>query len=112
MYSGQDAAAACDENTIGVVVVLGSTFDGSYEPVAEICSALDNLAAGGGPGVPVHVDGASSGFIAPFIQPELEWDFRLPRVQSINTSGHNGLVYPGWLGDLVRQAGAPTGPHL
>jgi len=92
----KEAAAMCDENTIGVVAVLGSTFDGSYEPIAEICSALDELAAGGGPDVPVHVDGASGGFIAPFVQPELEWDFRLPRVQSINASGHKyGLVYPG-----------------
>jgi glutamate decarboxylase len=92
----EEAAALCDENTIGVVAVLGSTFDGSYEPIGEICSALDKLAAGGGPDVPVHVDGASGGFIAPFVQPELEWDFRLPRVQSINASGHKyGLVYPG-----------------
>jgi glutamate decarboxylase len=92
----EEAAAMCDENTIGVVAVLGSTFDGSYEPVSEICSALDDLAARGGPDVPVHVDGASGGFIAPFVQPELVWDFRLPRVQSINASGHKyGLVYPG-----------------
>jgi glutamate decarboxylase len=92
----EEAAALCDENTIGVVAVLGSTFDGSYEPIADICSALDRLAAGGGPDVPVHVDGASGGFIAPFVQPDLEWDFRLPRVQSINASGHKyGLVYPG-----------------
>jgi glutamate decarboxylase len=92
----EPAVAACDENTIGVVAVLGSTFDGSYEPVADICSALDRLEAGGGPAVPVHVDGASGGFIAPFIDPELVWDFRLARVQSINASGHKyGLVYPG-----------------
>ena len=92
----KEAAARCDENTIGVVAVLGSTFDGSYEPIGEICTALDRLAAGGGPDVPVHVDGASGGFVAPFVQPDLVWDFRLPRVQSINASGHKyGLVYPG-----------------
>lgn len=92
----EQAAALCDENTIGVVAVLGSTFDGSYEPIGEICAALDRLAAGGGPDVPVHVDGASGGFVAPFVQPDLVWDFRLPRVQSINASGHKyGLVYPG-----------------
>jgi len=92
-----EAAALCDENTIGVVVILGSTMDGSYEPVAEVNAALDNLAAApGGPDVPIHVDGASGGFIAPFLQPDLEWDFRIPRVASINTSGHKyGLVYPG-----------------
>jgi len=94
--TAEGAIAQCDENTIGVVPVLGSTFDGSYEPVKEICAALDELAAGGGPDVPVHVDAASGGFIAPFVQPELEWDFRLDRVQSINVSGHKyGLVYPG-----------------
>ena len=86
----------CDENTIGVVAVLGSTFDGSYEPIAEICARLDRLAAETGLDVPVHVDGASGGFIAPFLDPDLAWDFRLPRVQSINASGHKyGLVYPG-----------------
>jgi glutamate decarboxylase len=90
------AAAAVDENTIGVVAVLGSTFDGSYEPVAEIAAALDSLAAQGGPDVPMHVDGASGAMIAPFLDPDLAWDFRLPRVASINTSGHKyGLVYPG-----------------
>jgi glutamate decarboxylase len=86
----------CDENTIGVVAVLGSTFDGSYEPVQDICNRLDQLQADTGLDVPVHVDGASGGFIAPFLDPELVWDFRLPRVQSINASGHKyGLVYPG-----------------
>jgi glutamate decarboxylase len=90
------AVEQCDENTIGVVAVLGSTFDGSYEPVAEICAALDRLEADTGLDVPVHVDAASGGFVAPFVDPDLEWDFRLPRVQSINASGHKyGLVYPG-----------------
>jgi glutamate decarboxylase len=92
----EHAVALCDEDTIGVVAILGSTFDGSYEPVAEIAAALDQLAAGGGPDVPVHVDGASGAMIAPFLDPELVWDFQLPRVASINTSGHKyGLVYPG-----------------
>jgi len=91
-----EAAAHCDENTIGVVAVLGSTFDGSYEPVAEICAALDDLQARTGLDIPVHVDGASGAMIAPFCDPDLVWDFRLPRVASINTSGHKfGLVYPG-----------------
>jgi glutamate decarboxylase len=90
------AVAHCDENTIGVVAILGSTFDGSYEPVADICAALDRLQADTGLDIPVHVDGASGGFVAPFIDPDLVWDFRLDRVQSINASGHKyGLVYPG-----------------
>ena len=93
---GAEAAAKCDENTIGVVAILGSTMDGSYEPVLEISQALDGLQAKRGFDVPVHVDGASGGFVAPFIQPDLEWDFRVPRVASINASGHKyGLVYPG-----------------
>ena len=80
----------------GVVAVLGSTFDGSYEPAAEICAALDRLQVERGWEIPVHVDGASGGMIAPFCDPGLEWDFRLPLVASINTSGHKyGLVYPG-----------------
>src|SRR4051812_22898607 len=92
----QQAVGLCDENTIGVVAILGSTFDGSYEPVAEIAAALDELQSRTGLDVPVHVDGASGGMVAPFLDPGLEWDFRLPRVASINTSGHKyGLVYPG-----------------
>jgi glutamate decarboxylase len=90
------AAAAVDENTIGVVAILGSTFDGSYEPVEDIAAALDEVAARTGVDVPIHVDGASGAMIAPFLDPELVWDFRIPRVASINTSGHKyGLVYPG-----------------
>ena len=92
----EQAVAHCDENTIGVVSVLGSTFDGSYEPVKEIATALDQLEQERGLNIPLHVDAASGGFVAPFLQPELEWDFRVPRVQSINASGHKyGLVYPG-----------------
>ncbi len=92
----EGAVAQCDENTIGVVAVLGSTFDGSYEPVADICAALDDLQTRTGLDVPVHVDGASGGFVAPFVDPDLAWDFALPRVASINASGHKyGLVYPG-----------------
>jgi glutamate decarboxylase len=103
----EQAVALCDENTIGVVAVLGSTFDGSYEPVAEIARALDDLQARTGMDVPVHVDGASGGMVAPFIDPDLEWDFRLPRVASINTSGHKyGLVYPGVGWVLWRDADA------
>jgi glutamate decarboxylase len=79
-----------------VVAILGSTFDGSYEPVLAISAALDALAASGGPDVPIHVDAASGGFVAPFIDTQLEWDFRVPRVRSINASGHKyGLVFPG-----------------
>ncbi|MFF4902409.1 glutamate decarboxylase [Streptomyces sp. NPDC001068] len=92
----QAAAELCDENTIGVVGILGSTFDGSYEPIADLCAALDALQERTGLDVPVHVDGASGGMIAPFLDEDLVWDFRLPRVASINTSGHKyGLVYPG-----------------
>ncbi|WP_236790700.1 glutamate decarboxylase [Amycolatopsis sp. GM8] len=94
--SADEAVAHCDENTIGVVAILGSTFDGSYEPVAQIAAALDELQERSGWDIPVHVDGASGAMIAPFLDPDLEWDFRLPRVASINTSGHKyGLVYPG-----------------
>jgi glutamate decarboxylase len=92
----EEAIAQCDENTIGVVAILGSTFDGSYEPVKEIAAALDKLEEDKGIYVPIHVDGASGGFVAPTLQPDLEWDFRIDRVQSINASGHKyGLVYPG-----------------
>jgi glutamate decarboxylase len=94
--SAEEALKLVDENTIGLVVIMGSTFDGSYENVKEVNDALMELNKKTGWDVPIHVDGASGGFVAPFLQPELEWDFRLPLVQSINTSGHKyGLVYPG-----------------
>jgi glutamate decarboxylase len=106
------AAAACDENTIGVVSVLGSTFTGHYENVAALSGALDRLQEKTGLDIPIHVDGASGGFVAPFLQPELVWDFRLPRVKSINTSGHKyGLVYPG-VGWIVWRELADLHPDL
>ncbi|AKE92217.1 glutamate decarboxylase [Rhodococcus aetherivorans] len=87
---------ALDENTIGVVAILGTTYTGELEPVAEIAGMLDDVADEGGPDVPLHVDAASGGFVVPFLHPELEWDFRVPRVVSINVSGHKyGLTYPG-----------------
>jgi glutamate decarboxylase len=90
------AIAHCDENSIGVVGILGSTFDGSYEPIKEIAGALDQLESDKGIDIPMHVDAASGGFVAPFLAPGLEWDFRIKRVQSINASGHKyGGVYPG-----------------
>ncbi|MHB1391232.1 MAG: glutamate decarboxylase [Thermoleophilia bacterium] len=92
----EQAIGLCDENTIAVLAIMGSTFDGSYEPVRQLGAALDRLQDERGLDIPIHVDGASGGFIAPFLQPGLEWDFRVPRVQSINASGHKyGLVYPG-----------------
>jgi glutamate decarboxylase len=87
---------AVDQDTIGVVAILGTTYTGDNEPVGGICAALDELAASGGVDVPVHVDAASGGFVTPFIYPDLQWDFRQPRVASINVSGHKyGLTYPG-----------------
>ncbi|MCX2730015.1 glutamate decarboxylase [Saccharopolyspora sp. NFXS83] len=99
--SAQQAKERCDEDTIGVVSVLGSTIDGSYEPVAGIAAALDELAAETGVDVPIHVDAASGGFVAPFLDPELIWDFRLPRVHSINASGHKYGMVPAGLGWIL-----------
>ena len=108
----ESAAAACDENTIGVVAVLGSTFTGHYENVRELSAALDRLQEKTGLDIPIHVDGASGAFVAPFIQPDLVWDFRLPRVKSINTSGHKyGLVYPG-VGWIVWREASDLHPEL
>ncbi len=105
--TAETAVEHCDADTIGVVAILGSTYDGSYEPVKEIAAALDELESGQGIDVPVHVDAASGGFIAPFLDPDLEWDFRLERVRSINASGHKfGLVYPGVGWALWRDASA------
>jgi glutamate decarboxylase len=93
---GHHLAAYADENTIGVVAIMGVTYTGMYEPVLEIAAALDRIQADTGLDIPIHIDGASGAFIAPFLQPELEWDFRVGRVHSISTSAHKyGLVYPG-----------------
>lgn len=87
-----------DENTIGVFVILGSTYTGHYEPVEEISNILDEYEKKTGVDIPIHVDGASGAFIAPFTKAKagFKWNFELPRVKSINTSGHKfGLVYAG-----------------
>ncbi|MDO4750617.1 MAG: glutamate decarboxylase [Akkermansia sp.] len=89
-----------DENTICVVPTFGVTYTGQYEFPELICKALDKLAASGGPDVDVHVDGASGGFLAPFMAPHIPFDFRLPRVKSISSSGHKYGLAPvgcGWV---------------
>jgi glutamate decarboxylase len=89
-----------DENTIGVVPTLGVTFTGDYEPVEDVHRALDRLQSETGLDIPMHVDGASGAFLAPFTAPHLTWDFRLPRVKSINASGHKFGLAPlgvGWI---------------
>lgn len=96
VFDGHDLENYVDENTIGVVAIMGVTYNGLYEPVKEISAKLDEIQEKTGLDVKIHVDGASGAMIAPFCQPDLEWDFRVPRVVSINTSGHKyGLVYPG-----------------
>jgi glutamate decarboxylase len=85
-----------DERTIGVVAILGTTFTGELEPIEAIHEALARQNGETGWEIPMHVDAASGGFVAPFLHPDLKWDFRLPLVKSINVSGHKyGLVYPG-----------------
>ncbi|TAJ46451.1 MAG: glutamate decarboxylase [Herbiconiux sp.] len=96
VLDGHDLENYVDENTIGVVAIMGVTYTGMYEPVAEIAAALDRIQETTGLDIPIHVDGASGGMIAPFLQPDLAWDFRVERVASISTSAHKyGLVYPG-----------------
>ncbi|THU91412.1 glutamate decarboxylase [Dendrothele bispora CBS 962.96] len=92
----KDALAFIDENTIGVMVILGSTYTGHFENVKEMSELLDEFQQKTGLDIPIHVDAASGGFIAPFAYPSLQWSFDVPRVVSINTSGHKfGLVYAG-----------------
>ncbi|KQC14855.1 MAG: glutamate decarboxylase [Desulfuromonas sp. SDB] len=96
----EEVIKRCDQNTIGVVPTLGVTYTCQYEPVQEICLALDQLKAKKGLDIPVHVDAASGGFLAPFCDPGMEWDFRLDRVKSINASGHKFGLSPlgvGWI---------------
>ncbi|MDP5225738.1 MULTISPECIES: glutamate decarboxylase [Arthrobacter] len=96
VLDGHELEKYADENTIGVVAIMGVTYTGMYEPVELIARALDVIQENSGLNIPIHVDGASGAMVAPFLQPELPWDFRVDRVISINTSGHKyGLVYPG-----------------
>lgn len=96
----EEVLKRCDENTIGVVPTLGVTFTCQFEPVKAVADALDELQQQQGLDIPIHVDGASGGFIAPFCSPDLAWDFRIPRVKSINSSGHKFGLAPlgvGWV---------------
>ncbi|KAI8029910.1 Glutamate decarboxylase 1 [Camellia lanceoleosa] len=90
------AVEMVDENTICVAAILGSTLNGEFEDVKLLNDLLTEKNKQTGWDTPIHVDAASGGFIAPFLYPELEWDFRLELVKSINVSGHKyGLVYAG-----------------
>jgi glutamate decarboxylase len=96
----EEVLKRCDENTIGVVPTLGVTFTCEYEPVQAVAEALDQFERESGLEIPIHVDAASGGFVAPFCSPDLVWDFRIPRVKSINASGHKFGLAPlgvGWV---------------
>jgi glutamate decarboxylase len=94
--TAKDVTEEIDENTIAVGAVIGTTFTGQMDPIKEINDMLMNIKNDKGWDIPIHVDGASGGFIAPFLYPDVLWDFRLEQVKSINVSGHKyGLVYPG-----------------
>jgi glutamate decarboxylase len=96
----EDVEPHLDENTIGVAAVLGTTFTGHADDIVGINDLLVQLQQDEGHDIPLHIDGASGGFVWPFLYPDSPWDFRLERVRSINVSGHKyGLVYPGlgWL---------------
>lgn len=99
--SAADVEARVDENTIAVGGLLGTTFTGQIDDLGEIDALLQRVNADNGWQVPLHIDAASGGFLAPFTRPELAWDFRLPSVRSINVSNHKfGGVYPG-MGTVV-----------
>ncbi|KAK4686768.1 glutamate decarboxylase, partial [Tremellales sp. Uapishka_1] len=100
VMNAKEAMKYVDENTIGVFVILGSTYTGAFESVQEMSDELDKYEAESGNHVPIHVDAASGGFVAPFAYPSYVWDFQIPRVQSINASGHKygmSTVGVGWI---------------
>ncbi|KKM18146.1 hypothetical protein LCGC14_1668620 [marine sediment metagenome] len=100
VITAEKVAKLIDENTICVGAIMGTTFTGQSDPVEDINDLLVGVKKEKGWDIPIHVDAASAGFIAPFLYPKLKWDFRLEQVKSINVSGHKyGLVYPGigWL---------------
>ncbi|MCP5505542.1 MAG: glutamate decarboxylase [Chlamydiales bacterium] len=92
----EDVEKRIDGNTIAVGAILGTTYSGQADPIQEINDLLVKIKKEKGWDIPLHVDGASGGFVAPFTDPDFVWDFRLEQVKSINVSGHKyGLVYPG-----------------
>lgn len=100
LMSPEEVIKRVDENTIGVVPTFGVTFTLQYEDVKAVSDALDRYEKETGIDIPIHVDAASGAFIAPFIQPDILWDFRIPRVKSINASGHKYGLSPlgvGWV---------------
>ena len=98
---GEQVEPLLDERTIGVAGLLGTTFTGQMDDLASIDALLGRVESARGWRIPLHIDAASGGFLTPFCEPELEWDFRLARVRSINVSNHKfGLVYPG-MGTVV-----------
>ncbi len=100
-------ATLCDENTIGVVSVFGSTYTGEFEDTKALDAMVTKLNKANGWELVIHVDGASGAMVAPFLYPNIKFDFRLPNVASINISGHKyGLVYPGLGWALWRDAKA------
>lgn len=85
-----------DKDTIGIIAIMGITYTGKYDDVKKLDQLVEIYNQTAVLPVSIHVDAASGGMFAPFIFPDLEWDFRLKNVISINTSGHKyGLVYPG-----------------
>lgn len=92
VIDAKQAVDLVDENTIGICAIIGTTYTGEYEDV----KGINDLLIGRRIDCPIHVDAASGGFVAPFTQPDLAWDFRLEKVVSINVSGHKyGIVYAG-----------------
>ena len=95
-FDTQAAVDMCDENTIGILGILGTTYTGEYQDIQALDTLMEAYNTKTGYDIPIHVDAASGGFVAPFLDPELKWDFRLKWVKSINVSGHKfGLVAPG-----------------
>jgi glutamate decarboxylase len=108
----EDVRPHIDENTIGVAAVLGTTFTGHKDDIVGINELLLQIKTERDLDVPLHVDGASGGFVWPFLYPDSEWDFRLEQVRSINVSGHKfGLVYPG-IGWLIFREKSDLNPDL
>ncbi|HJO95523.1 MAG TPA: glutamate decarboxylase [Victivallales bacterium] len=100
IVTAEDVEKCIDENTICVAGILGNTFTGEYDELREINDLLVRIKKEKGWDIPLHVDGASGGFISMFLDDGIEWDFELEQVKTINLSGHKyGLVYPGlgWL---------------
>lgn len=90
-----DVERQIDERTICLVGIAGTTEFGQVDPIEDLAKlAIEN-------NIPLHVDAAFGGFVLPFLDLDLRWDFRVDGVQSITIDPHKMGMSPIPAGGLI-----------